>query len=91
VDDWSLLFMLQKPVTSRACYNNEYRMDLKWFLRHLEFYGHSGNQGTDMRLLRYKLEVDTLNISFNLQQAVIRKICFCRPMFIKRASAGLCS
>lgn len=35
------------------------------------------------KLLLYKLEVDTLSIFSNLQQAVIQKICFSGPMFIK--------
>jgi len=34
-DIWSLMFVLQKSVTSRTC-NNEYRMDLRCFVLHLE-------------------------------------------------------
>jgi hypothetical protein len=50
VDAWSLLTMLQVPATYRVCHSNEYRMELKWFVRHLEFYGQSGNQGTGVQL-----------------------------------------
>jgi hypothetical protein len=41
-------------------------------------------------LLGYNLEVDTLNISSNLQQAAIRKICFSRSMLTKHFLFVLC-
>jgi hypothetical protein len=77
----SLLFMPPKLVTSRTC-NNEYRMDLRWFVRHLEFCRDSGGQCSDVQSSALKLMVDILSIFFNLQEAVTRKPCFRRPMFV---------
>lgn len=57
-DIWSLLFMIQKSVTFKTC-NNEYRMDLRWFVWHLEFCGESGNHCSEARRPVRKLKVDT--------------------------------
>jgi len=74
--------MLQKLVTSRTG-NNEYRMDLRWSIRHLEFSSQSGNQFPDMQHPAFKLKVDTTSIFFNIQEAAVTKIrvCFIRSIF----------
>ena len=57
-----LLFMIQKSITSRTS-NSEYGMDLRRFLRHLEFAGQSVSRCSDAQL-----KADALSIVFNLQK-----------------------
>ena len=78
----SLLFKLQKSVTSRT-FNNWHRMDSGWFARYLEFSNESGNRCWDMQRPALKLKVDTSSIFFNLQEAVTRRPRFRTPKFIK--------
>ena len=78
-DIWSLLFLLQKSVTSRTCFY-EYKMDLTWLVWHLEFFSQSGSHCSNVQCLALKTDVDTSNISFN--EAVLRNPCLRRPMFI---------
>ena len=77
-----VLFTLQKSVTSRTC-NNEYRMDFRRFLRHLEFSSESRNHCSDVQSPAWNSKADTLKIRFNRQEAVTRKPCLRRAMFIQ--------
>jgi hypothetical protein len=72
--------MLQKSVTSRTC-NAEHRVDLSLFVRN-GIFQRGGNHCSDMQRPALKLRVDILGIFFYLQQAVTRKPCFRRPMFM---------
>jgi len=58
-------------------------MDLRRFVRHLEFPSESGNHCSDMQRLALKLKVNTSSINLNLQEAITRIPCFRRPVFIK--------
>lgn len=74
--------MLHKWVTSGTS-NNKYRMDLRWFVWHLEFSSMSGNHCTHVQHPTLKIKVDSLSISCNLQEFVIRKPCLRRPVFTR--------
>jgi len=71
----SLLFVLQKSMISRIG-NGEYRMDLRWFVRHLKLFIVSDNHCSSVQFSAMKIKVDTSGIFSSLQVAVIRKPCF---------------
>lgn len=62
-DIWSLLFMLQKSVTSRTC-SNKYRMDFRLYTWDLEFSKGKGNHCSDLQCPALKIQVDTFSIFF---------------------------
>lgn len=47
-DMWSLLFTPQKSVTFTTC-NNKYKINLRWFVQHMEFSSKSGNYSSDVQ------------------------------------------
>jgi hypothetical protein len=73
--------MLQGSVTSRTC-NNGYRMALRLFLRHLEFSSESQNYFAGVQRPALKLKMDTLGIFFHFYEAVTRKPCFRKFVFM---------
>ena len=74
-----LLFMVQKSITSRTS-NKEYGIDLRRFLRHLEFPGQSVSRCSDVQL-----KADTWSIFFNLQKVKTPRpwdMCVCVCVYI---------
>jgi len=76
-----LMFMPLQSVTFRSC-NNVERVNMRRFVRNLEFSSKPGDHCSDVQRPWLKLEVDTLRILFKFQEAVTRKPCFRKPVFI---------
>jgi len=58
-------------------------MDLRRFVRHLEYPGESGSHCSDMQRLALKFKVNNSSINLHLQEATTRIPFFRRPVFIK--------
>ena len=71
------------PVSRSTSCNKEYRMDLRLFVWQLEFISESHKHCSDVQFPALNLRVYNLNIFFNTQQAVTRKVRFRRPLFLK--------
>lgn len=75
--------MLQKSVMPRTC-NSEYRMDLWWFVQHMEFSSMLGSLCTEMHHPALKLKGETLRILCNCQEVTTQRPCLRNLIFIQK-------
>jgi hypothetical protein len=66
------------------------RMDLRWFVGHLEFSSESGNHCSEVQHPALMLKVAILSIFSKSQVTVNLKLCFWRPLFMWHLLLILC-